>query len=65
MKQETIWNLEDLLASHVNVKLDLDMDLKNTELYYMKATIRANIQMQNKKIRELRQCIKWLKSIKS
>lgn len=64
MKQEIIWNLEDLLDSHVNVKLDLDMDLKNTELYYMKSTIRSNMQMQNKKIRELRKCIKWIKSIK-
>lgn len=64
MKQEIIWNLEDLLDAHVNVKLDLDNDLKNTELHYMKSTIRSNIQMQNKKIRELRKCIKCIKSIK-
>lgn len=65
MKNETIWNIQDILDSHVNLKLDLQMDLKNSEFsYYQKSCIRSNIFQQNQKIKELKQCIKWLKSIK-
>ncbi|NML70003.1 hypothetical protein HHL23_09340 [Chryseobacterium sp. RP-3-3] len=62
MKNETIWNLEDMLSIYENEKLDLEIDSKNTELKGMRDQILKKIKFKAVKIKELKRCIKWIKN---
>ena len=64
MKQNIIWMLEDLISSHQNLKLDFQMDARNSEMKEQRQEIKLMIKIQSDKIKELRDSIKWLKSVK-
>lgn len=61
MKNQTIWNLEDILDSFKNIKLDLELDLKNTEFTDdMIIKTADRLKSVKKKITEIKKCIKWV-----
>lgn len=63
MKQETIWNLEDLLENAKNEQLDLEIDLKNPELRNIKHLKQDCLRIVEEKINELNNCINWLNNL--
>lgn len=64
MKVKTIHHIMDLLDLANNQLLDLEYDLKNSELVYMYDSIRVEIIIAKERVKELKGCIKWLKSLK-
>lgn len=64
MKTETIWNLEDLLSAIENNILDYEFDIKDSEQKKYKDENLHNLKEANLKKKELKNCIKWLKTLK-
>lgn len=63
MKKQSIWYLRDILDFYKNRKLDLEMDLKNSELKYCEDKLKLELSLVNQKIKELLSCIIWISNI--
>lgn len=63
MKEKTIFNILDLLEHYENRKIDLQSDYINRELRSHGNIIHERIKETQIKIKELKDCIKWLKNI--
>ena len=63
MKEKTIFNIMDLLEHYENRKLDLQSDYNNRELRSQGNIIHERIKETQVKIKELKDCIKWLQNI--